>query len=243
MIDSHTHIYLAGYQPIEEMVKAGYEAVVQCAYIPVRPSGASTVRDLFEWLIFSERERCRKYGLECYVAVGIHPRCAPRADYKGVLGAVEEYLTAPGVVALGEVGLEAEGHVELLRDQLKIAKRLDRPAIIHTPKRNKLEATELILKVLKEVGMPEDLAVVDHVRPETAEMVRREGYWIGLTVQPGKLTVEEAVAIADTYGPEKFLVNSDVGEDPADPLAVLRFSEKYDKWPLAEGNPRKFFRL
>lgn len=243
MMDSHTHVYLAGYQPIEVMVKAGYEAVIQCAYIPVRPSGASTVRDLFEWLIYTERGRCRKYGLECYIAVGIHPRCAPRADYDEVLRAVEEYLTAPGVVALGEVGLEAEEHIELLKDQLRMAKRLDKPAIIHTPKRNKLEATKLVLKVLKEVGMSEELAVVDHISSETAEMVRREGYWIGLTVQPGKLTVEEAVAIAKACDPEKFLVNSDVGEDPADPLAVLRFSEKYEDWPLAEGNPKVFFRL
>lgn len=79
MIDSHTYIYLAGYHPIEIMVNSGYEAVVQCAYIPVRPSGPSTVRDLFEWLIYAERERCTKYGLESYAAIGLHPRCAPRA--------------------------------------------------------------------------------------------------------------------------------------------------------------------
>lgn len=91
--------------------------------------------------------------------------------------------------------------------------------------------------------MPEDLVVVDHVRPETAEMVRNEGYWIGLTVQPGKLDVGEAVAIARTCGPEKFLVNSDVSEDPADPLAVLRFSEKYEDWRFAKDNPKKFYRL
>lgn len=62
-----------------------------------------------------------------------------KGSYDEALRTVEEYFTVPGVVALGEVGLEVESDADMLRDQLKIAKNLDKPAIVHTPKRNKVE--------------------------------------------------------------------------------------------------------
>lgn len=245
MIDSHTHLFIAGYLALSKMAKAGYNGVIQCAFIPVRPTGSSTFKDLFDWIVYAEEDRCNKVGLRSCPAVGIHPRCVPLTEYKKCLSIVEEYLGLEKVKALGEVGLEegSEKEVRLLVDQLKIAIKLDKPAIVHTPRRNKKAVTEKLISVLKDVGINEDRVVIDHINEEVFDIIRRERFYMGLTIQPGKLTVGRAIKLIEKLDKDRILINSDVGREDSDPLAIYKLFKRLASRKIVYDNPRKFFNL
>jgi TatD DNase family protein len=75
---------------------------------------------------------------ELSAAVGIHPNDAAKATPVG-LARLEELAGHPKVVAIGEIGLDFHWNVEprdqqeqVFRDQLRLARRLDLPIILHT---------------------------------------------------------------------------------------------------------------
>ncbi len=43
---------------------------------------------------------------------------------------------------------------------------------------------------------------------------------LGITVQPQKMTADEAVKMMDEYGYDKFVLDSDMSSSPSDPLSV-----------------------
>ncbi|AEA46129.1 TatD family hydrolase [Archaeoglobus veneficus] len=245
--DTHTHSEGKGIHELRAMVEKGIKRVVSCAYYPVEPSGPSTLIDLFRKLTTFEMERGRKAGMVIYAAIGIHPRCIP-PGYDKVL----EYLEENPSTAFGEIGLEtaSSAEVEVLEKQLELAKKLDVPCIVHTPRKNKEVVTDKVLEVLQKVGMPEDLVVVDHANVKTAGKILKNGYWAGLTVQPGKLSKEEVKFIVDEYGSERFLLNSDTGFSDEELFAVsdtVEFLQQHfsrqDVEKLAFKNAEKFLRL
>jgi predicted metal-dependent TIM-barrel fold hydrolase len=156
-------------------------------------------------------------------------------------------------IAFGEIGLETatDLEVEVFKEQLKLAKRLDKPCIIHTPRRNKVEVTEKTLKILQEIGFPESLAVIDHATRDSVKAILDAGYYVGLTVQVGKLNAEEVYEIVSEFGFERFVLNSDTGFDKADMFATakaVRFLEekgidKSDIEKLAVKNALRLFKL
>ena len=107
------------------------------------------------------------------------------------------------------------------------------------PRRNKKVITERILKILEEISFPEDLALIDHVSFETFEMIRERQYYIGLTVQPGKLSVEDAVEIINKYG----VANSDTGFSESDMLAVRKLYDACKNLKVTSKNAEKFLRI
>jgi len=247
VFDTHIHSEGRSVEDLEKMAKEGIVKAVTCAFYPIKPKFAETLIDLFRKLTTFEIERGRSAGMELYPAIGVHPRCIP-PDYRKVLEHMEM-----DCVAFGEIGLESASdlEVEVLTEQLKLAKSLDKPCIIHTPRRNKVEVTEKTLKILKDIGFPEELAVVDHATSETVKSILNAGYYAGLTVQVGKLSAEEVYAIVSEYGFERFVLNSDTGFDKADMFATVktvRFLEekgidKRDIKKIAMDNALKFFRI
>jgi TatD DNase family protein len=88
-----------------------------------------------------------------YAAIGIHPSEA--AQFNIDLSWIEENLSNPKVVAIGEIGLDyywdktfKEEQKELLINQIKLANRLKKPIIIHM--RDATKDTYDILKEYKE---------------------------------------------------------------------------------------------
>jgi len=155
-------------------------------------------------------------------------------------------------IAFGEIGLEdaTDEEIEVLTKQLKIAEKLDKPCIIHTPRNNKVEVTKKTVEILEKIEFPESLAVIDHASVETVEPILKKGYFAGLTVQPGKLSSEEVIQIVEKYGVEKFVLNSDTGFSPSDMTAVAKTAKilsdkmgKKDAEKIVWGNAVEFFRL
>lgn len=65
-----------------------------------------------------------------------------------------------------------------------------------------------------------ELVVIDHINKNVIENVIDEEYTLGLTIQPQKMNVDEAIDILDKYGFDRFLLNSDISNKPSDPLSV-----------------------
>ena len=251
-IDGHLHSVFLSYYDIELMVHSSYDGFVTLAYTPIPPSNVDSLREHFEHLMF-EKNRCGGTGLRVYVGVGIHPRCIPSGDIGSYLGIVEEYLGNTDV--LGEVGLETGSDVEVrvLEEQLRIAKRLDKPVIIHTPRANKHVILRRIIDVVNNVGLPSELVVIDHLLPSPIllDLIVGRGYWLGFTIQPGKVKAMDVLWVVKNY-PEsidKIIVNSDSGLYPCNPLAVKEAYEvlsehmgKADAYKLVSLNAVRFLK-
>ncbi len=224
LVDSHIHTVFLGWETLFDLAMNEYEGVVTVAYTPFVPRSHDSLADHFEHLLL-EKKRLRNLGLRCAVAVGVHPRCVNPRFKKEFARVVEEYLEKAD--ALGEVGLEntEEIEVEILKEQLRVAARLDRPAIIHTPRAGKARALKTLLKILDETGVPEERVVVDHLlpTPEILGLVEKREFMIGVTIQSGKASVEDLFFIVEEKPDlvERIVVNSDAGLDVSNHLAVL----------------------
>ncbi len=239
VIDTHIHSEGRSVEDLRFMAENGIRKAITCAFYPLPPKFQETLIDLARKLTEFEPRRGERAGMEIFSAIGIHPRCIP-PDWQKVLDFVESYS---GYVAVGEIGLEdgTDEEREVLKSQLLLAKKLDIPAIIHTPRKNKVAILEKTLEILDSVSFPEDLALIDHNSVETVKVVLERGYWAGITVQPGKLSVEEAVKIVEEFGDERLVANSDTGFSESDMLAVKKFYDACKNDRVARKNAERFF--
>ncbi|MBS7287730.1 MAG: TatD family hydrolase [Candidatus Freyarchaeota archaeon] len=216
MIDSHVHSVFRSFEDFEALGIAGVTDVVSVAFYPVAPSSPTTLIDHFRHIVEAEPARFNGALVKFHPSIGVHPRCIP-PKAKSVLDYMREIVDC--CVAIGEVGLEAATDVEMdiLREQLNLSKEEDLPVIVHTPKKEKRAVTTKILSVLKETGYYR--VVIDHVNLENIDLVAGFDVYVGLTVQHGKLNPEILLKIVEKYvvsDPEKFLLNTDLGREPAD---------------------------
>ena len=230
-IDSHNHHYLSSLSILDSLHRSGLEAVVEASWIPVRPSSWETLEDVYKWIVEAEAQRLSKIGLRLIPALGVHPRCIPPRIN---IGRLESWLQDERVKALGEVGLEggSEEEKEAFVSQLKVAEKLDKPAIVHTPRANKLQVASLELKLIRESGFPEEMVVIDHFNAELLSGLEKGSYMIGLSLQPGKLSVSDALKLVGMLDSERVMINSDSSTEPSEPtwgLELLKELEKRDK--------------
>jgi len=223
-VDPHTHHFFSNYTTIELLKATGYRAIISLAYFPLQPSSPETLIDLFNWMIEVEPERFHENRIRYYVGIGIHPRCIP-PNYKKCLEHIRKLCNNELLVAIGEIGLETASKIEVkvFKEQLELAMDIDRPVVIHTPRKMKDEILEKTFNTIDEVEFPHERALIDHlVKHEQVEHVIEEGYYAGLTVQPGKLDHIDAADIVERLRTRyrKMIIDSDCGRDPSKPTAV-----------------------
>jgi len=246
-IDSHNHHYFSSLNVLDSLRRSGLDAVVEASWIPVRPGSWETLEDVFRWIVEAEAQRLSKIGLRLLPALGVHPRCIPP---RIKIERLEAWLQEERVKALGEVGLEtgSEEEKEAFVSQLKVAEKLDKPAIVHTPRTNKLQVASLELKLIRESGFPEEMVVMDHFNAELLSGLEKGSYMIGLSLQPGKLSVSDALKLVETLDSERVMINSDSSTEPSEPawgLELLKELEKRDKQlarRLGTENAARFYR-
>lgn len=118
-----------------------------------------------------------------YAAVGWHPVDA--IDFtEGDLNWIEQLLSHPKVVAVGEMGLDyhwdkspVDIQKEVFRKQIRLAKKVEMPIIIHNR-----EATEDIIQILQEENAAE-VGGVMHCYNDSAEHIQAcldMNFYIGL---------------------------------------------------------------
>lgn len=253
IFDAHIHSDCRGMEDFEQLALFGTGAVVTCAHDTSRFSSAGSLFDHFERLLHLEVRRLRESGLSPYVALGIHPLTLPFPGVDEALGKLPAYLKRERVVALGEVGLQrgSEEELRVLMEQLKIAKKLDLPVILHTPREEKRVVTERLIEAVEEAGVSKERVLIDHVNGETIDLVREFGGWIGLTVHPGKLAPRQAAELVEAWPPERAILSSDIASARSDIYAIPKAILELRKLGADEGtigkvvyeNALRFYRL
>ena len=225
-VDLHLHADGIPEQDLATLAYFGLKAAVTCA----RDAGAGSAPELVKhWdeLVQNETRRLKMAGIRPMVALALHPSRIPWHGVDDLLHRLPRYFDDPRVVALGELGLHEGGkrEEEVLTRQLQLAARLRRPAIVHTPAKDKLARTRRVLALLQDTPLAAERVLIDHVSPETFPLVHAMGCWAGLTVQPDAMEAEEAAALISHHGAERIVLTSDIGEGASDLLALPKAAE------------------
>lgn len=141
LIDTHAHIYDKRFDgDFEEMIRRAVEAGVGTVIAPATEPGD-----------FPALERLQKEYKQVEVAVGVHPHSAAKVEDADI-ERLPETAERCNAIAIGEIGLDyyydfapKDRQQDVFRRQLRIAKELGLPAVIHNR-----ESDEDVLRILEE---------------------------------------------------------------------------------------------
>lgn len=167
--DTHCHIFSEYYQDINQILEVSSNNKVT-RYINNGCDNKSNKEVL---------DLINKYP-NMYGAIGIHPENV--IDYTEYdIKFVEENLSNPKIVAIGEIGLDyhygketKEEQIKLLESQMKLAEKYNMPVIIHSR-----DATEDTINILKKYNVK---GVIHSFSGslETAKIYIKMGYLLGI---------------------------------------------------------------
>jgi hypothetical protein len=225
MFDPHIHMTSRTTDDYERMAAAGIVAILEPAFWLGQPrTHAGTFGDYFASLVGWERFRARQFGIAHFSTIALNPKEANDERLAAdVLAMIPRWLEKDGVVGVGEIGYDDVTDLEekAFAAQLEMAKERALPALVHTPHRDKKRGTERSLALVREVGIPEELVLIDHNNEETLPLVRATGCWAGHSIYPDtKMTEERMVAMLQKYGTDRMIVNSAADWGKSDPLKV-----------------------
>ena len=225
LFDPHIHMTSRTTLDYEAMAGAGIAAVVEPSFWMGQPrTHVGTFEDYFAALVGWERFRASQFGIRHFCTLSLNPKEANSAHIaQGVIDLLPRYLSKDGVVAVGEIGYDDMTAEEdkYFAAQLELAIRFDLPVMIHTPHRDKKRGTERSLALIREVGFPEERALIDHNTEETLPLVLESACWAGHSIYPfTKMDEPRMVALVKRYGPDRILVNSAADWGVSDPLKV-----------------------
>ena len=255
-IDPHIHMVSRTTDDYETLAKMGCVAVSEPAFwAGFDRHSAAGFRDYFEQLTAFEPQRAGWYGIAHFTWLCINAKEAENvALAREVIALIPEFLDRPGVLGIGEIGLNKNTKNEAIvfLEHLDLAARTNEQILIHTPHlADKYQGTRMILDMLGgDARLERSRVLVDHVEEHTVRAVLESGYWAGMTLYPvTKCTPERAVDIVELYGPERLLVNSAGDWGPSKPTAVPDFILAARKRGWAESlirrvvyeNPVEFF--
>jgi hypothetical protein len=229
-IDPHIHMVSRTTDDYESLAKMGCVAVSEPAFwAGFDRRSADGFRDYFEQLTAVEPKRAAAYGIQHYSWLCINAKEAENISLaREVIALIPEFLGRPGVLGIGEIGLNKNTRNEsiVFLDHLELAMQTDELLLIHTPHlEDKYQGTRMILDMLaSERRVSPQRVLVDHVEEHTVRHVLEEGYWAGMTLYPlTKCTPSRAADMVEVYGPERLLVNSAGDWGPSKPTAVPDF--------------------
>jgi hypothetical protein len=207
------------------MAAAGISGVVEPAFWQGQPrTQPGSFIDYFDSLVGWERFRASQFGIRHFCAIGINPKEANDVHLaEEVMKIVPRYLEKDGVLAVGEMGYDdiTPAEERFFAEQLELAKSHGLPALVHTPHRDKKAGTERSLALIREIGIDEDMVVIDHLNEQTLPLVVETACWRAHSVYPHtKMTEERMVVLLRQYGTEKMIVNSAADWGRSDPLKV-----------------------
>jgi hypothetical protein len=254
LFDPHVHMTSRTTDDYQAMAAAGIRAVVEPAFWVGQPrSHVGTFEDYFLSLLGWERFRAQQFGIRHFCTLALNPKEANNPKVAdGVLALLERYLEKDGVVAVGEIGYDDQTDAEdrCFRGQIELARQYDLPILIHTPHRDKKRGTERTLALVKEMGFPPELTLVDHNNEETLPTVLEAGCWAGHSIYPfTKMDEGRMVALVQRFGTQRIIVNSAADWGVSDPLKVPKTAQAMRAAGLSEEevetvcwhNPVRFF--
>lgn len=209
IFDSHAHYDDAKFDGVrDELITAqpryGVGGVINCA-IDLEKSAAAN------------KELCRKYDF-FYAAYGIHPECVgeenPFDEEK-----LRELLSDEKAVAVGEIGLDYHwgsdnkaAQIACFGDQLRLARELDMPAIIHDR-----EAHGDTFKLLSEIK-PRGVVHCFSGSDELARQLTALGFYIGIGGVATFKNAKKLVSVIENLPLERLLLETDAPYMSPEPL-------------------------
>ena len=254
-IDPHIHMVSRVTDDYETLARMGCVAVSEPAFWAGFDRGsADGFRDYFRQLTEVEPKRAAAYGIQHYTWICINAKEAEDVELsRDVIRMIPEFLGKPGVLGIGEIGLNKNTRNEatVFVEHVELALRHDQPILIHTPHlEDKFPGTRMIVDMLADFSLDRSRVLIDHVEEHTAKLALDAGYWAGMTLYPvTKCTPERAVDIIEKFGTDRLMVNSAGDWGPSKPTAVPDFimamrrrghSEKTIRKIVYE-NPIEFF--
>ncbi len=229
-IDPHIHMVSRTTDDYETLTKMGCVALSEPAFWAGYDRGSiDGFRDYFRQLTDFESRRAANYGIQHFTWLCINAKEAENVELsREVIAMIPEFLEAPGVLGIGEIGLNKNTRNEAIvfLEHLDLAMKTGEQILIHTPHlEDKYQGTRMILDMLRgDSRIDRQRVLVDHVEEHTIRPVLEAGFWAGMTLYPvSKCTPARAADMVEIYGPERLLVNSAGDWGPSKPTAVPDF--------------------
>ncbi len=229
-IDPHIHMVSRTTDDYHRMALAGCLLVSEPAFwAGFDRSGPEGFRDYFRQLTGFEAARAAQHGIEHRAWLCINAKEAEDVELaRAVIAMIPEFLDSPGVLGIGEIGLNKNttNEATVFREHVDLAARLGELVLVHTPHlSDKYKGTRMILDMLRADGRIEPGRVcIDHVEEHTIRLAIDAGHWAGMTLYPvTKCTPARAADMVENYGTERLMVNSAGDWGHSDPLAVPEF--------------------
>jgi predicted metal-dependent TIM-barrel fold hydrolase len=226
-IEPHGHMVSRVTDDYERMAMAGCAAICEPAFwAGFDRASASGFYDYFRQITEYEPRRAARFGIRHYCWLCINPKEAEDLQLaEEVIGLIPEFLAKPGVLGIGEIGLNKNSRNELriFERHLEVARAHDQLVLIHTPHlEDKLKGTRLIVDALRNFsGINPERVIIDHVEEHTVDLVLDAGFWAGITLYPeSKCTPHRAIDMLERRRGERIWINSACDWGVRDPLAV-----------------------
>ncbi len=255
-IDPHVHMVSRVTDDYERMTRMGCVAVSEPAFWAGFDRGSvDGFRDYFHQLTEFEPKRAAWSGVQHYTWLCINAKEAENVSLsREVITMIPEFLDRPGVLGIGEIGLNKNtpNECKIFREHLDLAMKTNELILIHTPHlQDKFKGTHMITDMLLEDDRIEpERVLIDHVEEHTVRLAKENGFWCAMTLYPTtKCTPARAADIIEMYGDDRIMVNSAGDWGPSNPLAVPDFIQELRKrgWPdsrirkIVYDNPLEFF--
>ena len=254
-IEPHGHMVSRTTDDYEKLALAGCVALCEPAFwAGFDRSSADGFFDYFRQITEYEPKRAARWGIQHYCWLCINPKEAEDmmlAD--DVMALIPEFLGKPGVLGIGEIGLNKNSRNELaiFEKHVQIADDHDQLILIHTPHlEDKLKGTRIIVDALKNhPRIKPERVIIDHVEEHTIDLVLDAGFWAGMTLYPeSKCSPGRAIDMLEQRHAEQIWMNSACDWGISDPLAVPKTMQAMRQrgWSaemiqrVAWDNPRKF---
>jgi predicted metal-dependent TIM-barrel fold hydrolase len=229
-IDPHIHMISRVTDDYQRMAYAGCVAVTEPAFWAGFDRGsAEGFRDYFRHLTEVEPNRAAQFGIRHYSWLCINAKEAENVSLsRDVIALIPEFLDRPGVLGIGEIGLNKNTRNEatIFQEHLDLAMKTNELVLIHTPHlEDKYKGTRMIIDMLKNDRRVDPARVcVDHVEEHTVRLALDGGFWCAMTLYPTtKCTPARACDILEMVGTDRIMVNSAGDWGKSDPLAVPEF--------------------
>src|SRR5713226_7596953 len=256
-IDPHIHMISRVTDDYQRMAQCGCVALTEPAFWAGFDRGsAEGFRDYFRHLTEVEPKRAAQFGIRHYSWLCINAKEAENVELsRGVIAMIPEFLDRPGVLGIGEIGLNKNTRNEatIFQEHVDLAAKTNELMLIHTPHlEDKYKGTRMIIDMLKnDKRVAPERVLIDHVEEHTVRLALEAGFWCGMTLYPiTKCTPQRAVDIVEMAGTEGILANCAGDGGKSNPLAVPEMIQEMKRRGHSEEairkvvyyNPLSFFR-